>query len=116
MKSGQYLHYSHKIRGDWDVHFKNYTAVLSGESKQASSCRKATQCLPCTSNQCIVGFIVRGLYLDGQTLQHSHPLVLGKIGETDGSYREMSEKDAARDIFTRWMLPSLTGHMRCPEV
>lgn len=89
-ESGQYLHYNHEIRGTWDVHFKNYAADLSGESKQASSCRKAAQSSPCTSNHCIIGFIIRGLYLDGQTLKHSHPLVLEKIRQTDGSYREMS--------------------------
>jgi len=84
------LHYNHEIRSNWDVNFKNYTADLSGESKQASSCSKPVECSPCTSNHCIICFIIRGLYFDGQTLKHSHPLALGKIRQTDASYREMS--------------------------
>lgn len=81
---------------------KNYTADLSGESKQASGCGKATQSSPCTSNHCIVGFIIRGLYLDGQTLKHSHPLVLGKI-KTDRWLLQRDELERCREGYFHQM-------------
>lgn len=49
------------------------------QRKQRSSCSQAAQSSPCTSSHCITGSITRGLYLDGQTLKHSHPLALGRL-------------------------------------
>lgn len=49
------------------------------ERKQGSSCSQAAQSSPCTSNHCIICSITRGLCLDGQTPEHSHPLALGRL-------------------------------------
>lgn len=49
------------------------------ERKQGSSCSQTAQSSPRTSNHCIIGSITRGLYLDGQTPKHSHPLALGRL-------------------------------------
>lgn len=49
------------------------------ERKQGSSCSQAAQNSPRTSNHCIIGSITQGLYLDGQTPKHSHPLALGRL-------------------------------------
>lgn len=49
------------------------------ERKQGSSCSQAAQSSPPCPSNCIIGSITRGLYLDGQTLKHSHPLALGRL-------------------------------------